>query len=453
MSYSKSRFHFLHTGIYRFRAFLATVAISAFHLRIYDTNEILSFGYTKSFLGIAKAPLINGKLASNLTTDSMGLYFSPSSNDYYVNVFREPLYPYFLKLCFSLNLNIQTIIFIQQIILVATLFLVLSYFSKNISEKFFWVAVGVILLFCKVPFFYSSVCYPFSLSNFFLITGLLLLVGKKRKNIQVFYAGVFFGISIIERQPFFFFLIALVTLFAALRRYTLRQVLLILVGALTPLLILNSLLASSGGIRISSAGYNLGYAYGNQLSAFSTEQSSDTSVQLFSNINLLGADSGTLLTIAQIADEDNLGLRKADSRIAKLIISKLVAHPEVILTHAMKNGFHYSDNLITRPYIQTNSVELWKYWETFLVGKPRVYGTFKVIDFLVFSAFVIICSLRIRTISNFTLAVFAFTISQLLLTSFLMPDPRYRGFSDILIILSLFELSQTFLKRRELHNV
>jgi hypothetical protein len=212
-------------------------------------------------------------------------------------------------------------------------------------------------------------------------------------------------------------------------------------------------LASSGGIRISSAGYNLGYAYGNQLSAFSTEQSSDTSVQLFSNINLLGADSGTLLTIAQIADEDNLGLRKADSRIAKLIISKLVAHPEVILTHAMKNGFHYSDNLITRPYFQTNSVELWKYWETFLVGKPRVYGTFKVIDFLVFSAFVIICSLRIRTISNFTLAVFAFTISQLLLTSFLMPDPRYRGFSDILIILSLFELSQTFLKRRELHNV
>jgi hypothetical protein len=453
MGYPKLWFRFLRGDAHNLRALAVTAMISILHLRIYEKSEIVDFGYTKSFLGIAKAPLINGKLSSNLTIDSMGLYLNSSNSEHYINVFREPLYPYFLKLCLSLNIKILTIIQIQQALLLLTLFLVFRYFSKILEVKNFWIAALVVVLFCKVPFFYSSVLYPFCLSNFFLILGIVTMIQKKRGNIFMFISGSFLGLSILERQPFLLFLIVFLALFTLLRRFSFRQITIILCGAFVPLVLANSLLASSGGLRNAAAGYNLGYAYGNELSVFASDEASDLSKQLFSNIESLGADSGTLLTIAQIAGTENLGLRNADNKVANLIMSMLFSHPEVIPLHVIKNVFHYSDNLVTRPSFQISHTKLSKFWESFIVGKPRIYSTFKILDFLIFSIFILICLIRIRTISNFSVAVFAFSISQLFLTSFLATDPRYRGISDILIILCLSEIIQGIHRKKISQNV
>lgn len=414
-----------------------SIIIANFRSLQLDYKSLFDFGYSRNFIRVIANWHHGFWPNSNIWIDTGGLVGSPSS-EMYKQVFREPIYFYFLKFNDYFNIKLVTTVFIQVQIYALTLAL-LSWILYKRTKK-----LPIALLFLTLTFlnnvinFYSNLIYPFVISNFLLaLATYLIAVSNYKYRYQT--SGVFLAIASFERLTLVSFIIFLFLYSIykrgqgkeAIRKISISALLLILTLSLINLL-------NSGRPLPSSTGYNLGYSYGQSIFV-SLDKSKDSYSQIYArNISKYGADSGTLITIGSFALIDS-NLPREDARIAQIVARELFKHPSIILKHLARSIVHYPDNLITFNIDLKQNYE--KIWWNSVRGFPGVRHFADILSIAFFYLFLLITP-KIRQFKNdiYLQFCFLYVISQYLVIVFLTPDSRYRGLSDFLILMLFVEV-------------
>lgn len=410
-------------------ALILSTLTTLFNLTFFNRKEILKFGYTENFTGIAKLKSNFPRLNSSLYLDTGSNFSEFSSFPVYPNTFREPLYPLFLKITHSL-FEFEQIIWIQRFLMLVSIFLIIYLCLEKYGKAHSLILFLAINLLSSVPFFYSQLLYPYALS--FVLTTFSLFVFVRGKGNWTKFAlpGFLMGLVTLERQQVLLFPVALFVL--VFIRYgisisSIRKVLGFIAAfliAISPT-VTNGLSSNYLGIS-SSQGYALGYGFGADVS--NPENGCIDSKYLSSyskSVIKYGADSGSLHFLgSQVVNQEST-IALENSRLSNAIIQCIKSNPRILVEHSIRNSFHLSERLIT-PRNPFKSKNLGEYWDNYISMKPR-FGNPTTLPGLIFTGFVLFQLIRrFRKIDSFELFTLALIITTGVVSILTIYDPRYR---------------------------
>lgn len=414
--------------------FLASSSI-LFNILTFSISDLKKFGYSKTFLEISKLEVVNGSLQSNLYNDT-GHHF-PEFLNYpnYYNSFREPLYPIFLKFTNfvgGLNASLMT----QRFLLLLTLFLVYKSIFNIFGKKILLISWVLIAFFSSVPFFYSQVFYPYSISNFFLAAALFSYSFGRTPFYRFGTTGLFMGIASLERQQLLISIVVIVVIKVS-KREKFRNVLLLVLAAsviIFPWSANNFRLEHRYSLT-TIEGYISSLSYGAKIVETKSPCLGDPYFAKYQEVLLkYGADSGSLYFLGQKTVLHDLNLAKSSYELRKKVNGCILHDPQIIAKHLIRNLFHYPDRLIVFKNPLGDKKSLGGYWDNHIRSLPRFQEPGLLISILLFviASLVLVC--RYLSLSRFEEFTLALLVSSLFTIAVTINDARYRGLIDFLII-------------------
>lgn len=433
-------------------AFVTSIFSCIINLHFFKLIDALNFGYTRNFTGIAMLETSFPKLSSTLYLDT-GSNFSEFSNfPRYTNTFREPLYPYYLKILNSIA-DYSQLIWIQRLLIFISLYSLFYLTTKNYGKVHTILLCTALNLFSAVPFFYSQLLYPFAISFTASSLALFALVNSNKRLIKYGLCGLLIGAATLERQQlllFPFVFSVLILLRKGLNKLSARKISIFVLAsffAISPAII-NGIGANFLGIT-SSQGYTLGYGYGAEVVKAKHGCLTSKYMKSFSeSVTRYGADSGTLHFLGIQVISHNSTIAVENRKLSNALINCIKENPSMILAHATRNLVHFSDRMFTikNPFMKGN---LENYWDRHISIKPR-FQNFSTFVGLIVTGYVLFQLVRrFRKIDYFELFTLTLLIATGFITLFTIYDPRYRINLDWLLYVLMIKYILEFFRSRK----
>jgi hypothetical protein len=307
-------------------AMLSLVALGLQHMR-FPQQELLSFGFTPSYLAIVATSLDQGAYTSHLEGMTNGALTGAEYRIPLAESQREPLYPAVLMLSTAVFDSPLPVVWLQRLALAVAIGLVLNITLRNggyLACSFCW----ALIVATPVPFFYSQILYPYAFQVVTLIGTLIALsVGSKR---HALIAGVLMAFTIHERGMYLLLppLLAIIAAWKRQNGLAIASAFLITCIALSlPWLVRNASVGATGMNQMS--GYALGYTFGD-LPGGGNSIYDDQVAQY-------GTDAGTLRYIGLYVEQQRTTWAAADQAVAAIVVQKMAENPSVVVARVLRN--------------------------------------------------------------------------------------------------------------------
>jgi hypothetical protein len=445
----------LFSGLNFAVAFFLSIITALINLNFFSAREILKFGYTENFTGIANLKSNFPKMNSSLYLDTGSNFYEFSDFPVYPNSFREPLYPFFLKVTMSL-FEYQQVIWIQRLLMLFSIFLLTLLFLEKFGKIHSFVLFLVINLLTSVPFFYSQLLYPYSLS-FALSTSALFVFAKGRNNWKIYaFSGFLMGLVALERQQALIFPITLTILVFLRETINVSSVRRILAFVSAFLIAISPGLAnglSGNYLGISSAqGYVMGYGFGADVSSSKNDCINSAYLSSYAeSVKKYGADSGSLYFLGSQVIKRESTIAIENQRLSGAIIQCLKNNPSILFNHSVRNLLHLSERMIT-PRNPFTSKDLGEYWDANISMKPRFENPTTFVGLLLTGYVLLTLTRRFRKVDSIEVFIFAQLLSTGLVAVLTIYDPRYRINIDWLLYALIIKYASDFFKAQNFYR-